>query len=460
MRLFAKKSVWVVPASSAACLAAWMKNFRFRTGLSRLRQHGASLAISGASQAISSLSNFCITLYLMRVMEKEQFGLYGLGFGIVLMLAGIITASISVQFVVNLPDQPHGQRACYAMHHAAAIALVGAVLTGIAAMLSVVLSNWHLPGGTIAKQLVLPVASAAAIYGLRDLLMRFAFSERDEMLVLRSNVAVGLVVLCTLFAAVQIGIELNAGIALCLYSAGQLAGCLVGLSRQGMPWREFRLRQMQHAFSHSWQGGRWSVLTSLIYSMRTQVHNFVVPPLLGIAALAEINAARLLVTPAVMAIPPFTQVLMPRLAEQRSRGVSTLVRTARMAIIGLSVVALLYSTMLMLSLSWLLPLVLGEPYRHVGGLVLAWCVVTVFLALRNGLSITLQVLRAFRGLMFANLVAAILAVVVAIFLVEPLGANGVVSALGLAELLLCLVLVMMIRIRVHAELAGKSTAKQ
>ncbi|MEF8698647.1 MAG: hypothetical protein V5B33_04830 [Candidatus Accumulibacter sp. UW20] len=416
--------------------------------------------MSGASQAISSLTNFCITLYLIRVMEKEQFGLYGLGFGIVLMLASTMTASISVQFVVNLPDQPHGQRACYAMHHAAAIALVGAVLTGVAVMVSLVLSSWPVPGGTIAKQLALPVASAAAIYGLRDLLMRVAFSERDEMLVLRSNVAVGLVVLCALFSAVQVGIELNAGIALYIYSAGQLAGGLVGLSRRGLPWREFRLRQMQQAFSDSWQGGRWSVLTSLIYNLRTQVHNFVVPPLLGVAALADINAARVLVTPAVMAIPPFTQVLMPRLAEQRSRGVSTLVRTAKMAIVGLSIVAFLYSTMLMLSLSWLLPLVLGEPYRHVGGLVLAWCVVTVFLALRNGLSITLQVLRAFRGLMFANLVAAMLAVVAAILLVEPLGARGVVGALGLAELLLCLVLVMMIRIRMRAEIAGKSAAGQ
>ncbi|MEF8761572.1 MAG: hypothetical protein V5B36_18165 [Candidatus Accumulibacter sp. UW25] len=433
-----------------------MKNI-FQAVRSGLRRYWNRLVVSSTSQAVSSLTNFGIALFLVRELEKEQYGLYGLGFSLTLIIVGLVTSSICVQFVVNLPDQSNDQRISYAMHHMGCVVLVGLVLMMIAALICFISFRSTIHGLTILRELSLPVTSAAAIHSVRDFMTRMAYSERREVAVLVSNISVALSVAAGLFGVLQTGIELTAGICLYVYALGQMFGCLFGLRVYALPWRHFSFGKMRLAFVESWRGGRWSVMTSLTYNLRTQAHNIVLPPLLGVSALADVNAARVLVTPAVMAIPAFTQVLLPRLAEQRGQGASKLFRTAGMAIGGLFAVALLYSAVLITCLPWLLPLALGVAYSGIGALVVAWCIVTAFLAMRNGLSITLQVLRAFRDLMLANLAAALLAIAAALLLVKTLGGLGAILALALAELMLCLVLILILRKRIQAEAVTKRT---
>lgn len=412
-----------------------------RGGLRRasaaLRRHGSALLLSVASQGISSLTTFGLTLCLVRLLDKNEFGLYSLGFASLLLLSGLVSSFICMQYVVNIPDQPLEQRESYAMHHVAGAALFGLILIGTMGGLSFS-GGLEILGADSFQGLALPVAVASATYSLRDLLTRVAYSERREFAVLVSNVTVGLTVLCVMVGAIVSGLLVTAGGALCIYALAQVAGSVIGLPLFRLPWHRFRWQGLYHVFLDCWRGGRWAVLTSLLYNLRAQVHNFVIPPLLGMAALADVNAARVLVTPGVMAIPPLTQVLTPRLADQRSRGMSALLRGAAMAVGGLSGIAFAYALILMTCLPWLLPYALGDSYRHIEGQVLAWCLVTLLLALRNGLSLALQVLRAFRELMLANLVAGVLSIVVAIFFVRTLGGVGAIIAHGLAELVLCI----------------------
>lgn len=414
---------------------------------------GKAFSVSMLNQLVSSGTNFAIILYLVRVMEKSDFGLYSLGFALMLLLAGLISSSIAVQFVVNLPDQPQAQRAEYALSHAVAVFVLGVAMTAMAALISTVPLS-PIIGDAHTPQIILPLVAAGAFYSLRDLLMRVAYAERRESVVLMSTLAATAGTAAALIYYWQAHYPLTAVRALLALAAGQVAGSLAGLAQLRLPYRSFNVKGVRRAFSDSWAGGRWNILTNIVYNLRSQAHNFVVAPLLGMAALAEVNAARLLVTPAVMTIPPLTQVLMPRLAAKREQGTSVIAHYALFSVGGLSAFALLYSALLLTLLPWALPLTLGEAYQHIGILVGAWCLVAVVLALRNGLTMVLQVVRAFRDLLFANAAAAVVAILLAVALTFTLGSLGAIIAVAIAEIVLSIFLVKLLRARLATRLGG------
>lgn len=410
---------------------------------------GKALSVSALNQVVSSGTNFAIVLYLVRVMEKPDFGLYSLGFALILLLAGLISSSIAVQFVVNLPDQPREQRGEYAMHHSTAVFVLGTALVIVGLLIVAPSAPLHI-GGVDLQKIVLPLVIAAAFYSQRDMLMRVAYAERREIVVLASTLAVTGGVAGVFIYQSLVHQPISAVGGLFAIVVGQLSGCVAALLLLRLPYKKLNFIGLRHAFTDSWSGGRWNILTNIVYNLRAQAHNFVVAPLLGMAALAEINAARVLVTPAVMAIPPLTQILMPRLADKRNQGVGAITRYAVLAIGGLAAVSLLYSLLLLTALPWVLPLTLGGSYQNVGGLVIAWCLVTVVLALRNGLTIVLQVIRAFRDLLIANVAAAVMAIGCSIALATSFGSLGAIIALAVAEIGLCVFLVKLLRKRLPA----------
>ena len=424
---------------------------RLKTRLLQKRLIVKSLSISFISQAVSSLTNFCIVLYLVRVLDKIQFGQYSFGFALILFISGLICAFIGVQFVVNLPDQSLDSRANYTLHHLVLIIMGGFIVICVA-FISKIIIKTTFPDLSVIT-LIFPVAVASVLYALRDLLMRFAFSERREGLVFVSNVVVA-VTITTLFFIISVtGNSIKASSALYAYAIGQAAGSIYVIMIFNLPWREANLLKIIQAFYESWTGGRWHILTTLVYSLRAQAHNFVVTPILGFAALAEVNAARILLTPAIMAIPPSTQVIMPRFAEQRAKGNKKLFQTSMIWIVTLSSIAIIYSILLLFFSPWVVPLALGKEYSHTGPLIIIWCFAIVFSVFRNGVSVALLVIRSFRRLLYANIVATIMTIVFAITFARIFGAGGAVFALALSEFLLSIMLFVLLK----TQLANKKT---
>lgn len=423
---------------------------RILAKIGRVKELGKAVALSILSQAVSSGTNFLVVVYLVRMMDKHDFGLYSLGFALMLLFAGFITSSIGVQFVVNVPDQLPVRRAAYAMHHSLAVAILGSILIAMALLL-VVISDLLAFGNEDGRTIGLPLAVAAALYSQRDILMRVAYVEKRELVVLVSTMAVtaGIAGVFLYFWFTERRPSVPG--ALFAIATGQAAGCLAGLVMLRLPIRGVSAEGIRVAFKDAWVGGRWNLLTSAVYSLRTQAHNFVVAPLLGMGALADINAARVLVTPALMAIPPLTQVMLPRLAGKRHTGMSTILKYGKLAIGGLTAFAVLYAILMLVTMPTVLHLALGEDYRHVGALVMAWCLVTVALAVRNGLTLVLEVVRAFPELSVANVLAAAVAVFSAMALSMSFGGLGAIVAMAVAEISLCLVLAWLLRTKVAAQ---------
>jgi len=408
-----------------------------RSGFTTLRRHCRAIMLSGGSQIVSSLTNFGIALYLVRILDKPQFGLYGLGFASVMIIAVMLSALFSVQFVVNVSDQEIENRSSYALHHIAAVAI-----SGLAMMIAVMLAVNSVQKNIIPviEAFALPITVAAATFALRDILMRVAFVNRREIIVFINAATVAFSIATVYLLLGYKNIELTALKALYIYAIGQFAGIIQGLIMLKLPWKTLGKKGLIEAFSHSWKGGRWHVMTSMVHGIRIHIHNFIIPPILGLAVLAEINAARILLSPVVLAIPPIYQLIMPRLAERRTQGLFEITRMIVIVISGLTVFATFYCAGLFLTRDTLLPLLLGKSYSNLNYIIIAWSVYSIVLVLRNGLTMAMEVLKFFRGIFSANVVAASVAIVLAVWLSIGHGGTGIVWALVIAEFTLCLIL--------------------
>lgn len=407
--------------------------------LGALRRHSGALALSGASQVVSSLTNFAIVMYLVRVLERAEFGLYSLGFAAYLVIFALIAFVVAVQYVVNNPDRAEHEQRSYAMHHVAAVVVIGAVIVMFASMLKATLT---VDTGLIHRVmgLAFPVALAAAGFAIRDMAVRVAYVERREWLVLGSAMSVAVISAIAFLTASAMSIDPSAPMALGIVALTQLVGAAFTLLMLRLPWRQLTMTGLRQAFVDSWRGGRWHAITSIVYSVRANAHNFIILPILGLGALAEVNAARILVMPAVMAIPPLYQVVMPRLAEKRIRDFGRIQRNIWIAVGGLAGFALTYSLALLLALNLVLPMALGPSYANLEPIVMAWCAFTVALAARNGLAMGLELRKGFGALLAVNTIAAVVAVILAAVLSMLWGSLGAVWAMALAELVLCLLL--------------------
>lgn len=412
-------------------MTAWLQAMR-----GSVRRHGGALAWSGASQAISSLTTFATTLYLLRAVDKQQFGVYGFALALTLLLAGPLGDFVALQLVVNLPDQPKPRRGIYAAHHAAAIGLIGGAIVAAAAAFSVLArASWP-----AAAALALPMAGAAALYCGRDLLVRVAYCERRERTAASSSLAALATIAVTFAALAGFGVPLDAATGIGVYALGQLAGLSWAAAALRLPLGEVHCRGLGQAFADVWRGGRWSICTSVAATLRSNTHTFVVGGLCGMAALAEVNAARVLITPALLAIPPFSQVFLPRLAARRGDGPKAVLRVAVLSTAALVAIALSYCAALLLASPWLLPLALGRGYAAAGALLPAWCAIAVLMAARNCLANVMQAMREFRRLMLLQLAITALSLGLAAWLCSGLGGIGALLGLCGAELLLCLLL--------------------
>jgi len=405
----------------------------------KLRQNGGALAFSGASQVISSLTNFGVVLYLVRVLQKEEFGMYSLGFSVYLILAAILAALFAVQYVVNNPDQPQYEQRIYALHHVAAMTLSCTGIVLLALFLKAVLDNVSFRFQMV-NELIVPVALCTFSFAIRDMATRIAFVERKENIVMGSIITIAVITASMFFMTHSLTVPSSAMMGLVIIAMSQFAGAVYIMTRLRLPWSSMNVKDLRRAFIQSWQGGRWHALTSVVYSIRNQAHNFIVLPILGLAALAEINAARVLVTPALMVIPPLYQVAMPRLADIRKFKPNSFHHYILITTFSLIFFALVYSLILLLMVDTLLPLVLSSDYAGLGYLVIAWSAATIFMAARNGLSMGLEISRVFKNLLAVNVIAAFIVVFVTALLAKLWGNVGAIWGIALVEFMLCLML--------------------
>ncbi|MFC5498391.1 lipopolysaccharide biosynthesis protein [Caenimonas terrae] len=406
-----------------------------------------SVLSSLMNQAVSSGTNFALTVYLARTLTTADFGLYGIGFAITLLYAGVCDALFLTQMVVHAPEKLPDDRLPYAARMLSALVLF-CVLTASLTILLLCLdaTSSHLAGQYFA--LALSIVAASVSFALKDFFIRHAYTVRRENWALWVNI----VVAATLAAALAVKYMLFGGFgpagALWVYALSNLAGAAVGFVIVGLPMASVCMKEIYKDVRHAWVGGRWAFVGVAVTWSQTQLYMYVTAMFVGPAGVGLANAARILVTPAMFLMPAVTQIVMPRLATLRTTNLARMIQMSTIFSAGLVAFAALYSIALISTGDFIAPM-LTRHYRYVdvAPLVGAWCVMLVFQFSRIGAVTCLQILKEFRAVTLSNSISLLAAVPIAVILMQMIGVSGAILGGAIGEMVFSVLLYKVVKMK-------------
>lgn len=398
------------------------------------RALGRTLSVSVLNQMVSSGTNFVLGVYLVRMLPPADFGLYGIGFAVSLFYGGIGNALFLIQMVVHAPSKVPGDRTAYA-GRILVLVLCFCGITVLVCGLALGLSGIMLGFSTSLTLLGGAVLAASIAYLLKDFFVRHSYNVGRERWALAIHSVIALAAVSLLLIQHRSMNQFNAAIALWIYAGAQACGASLGYALSGLSVRH-RLADLRDDLRDAFLGGKWASITNIVYFMRTQAHTMVVASLLGTVGVAKLNAARLLVAPAVMITPALSQVAMPRLAAVRERDNLQLIRSGRVVTFVLLSLAMLYCGLLLTGYRLVVDTIWGDKYQQLFTITALWCLYTCLLAFRNGLEMVGQVLKEFKRLSQANTWSAIASVVMTYWLTVSYGLPGALAGLAIGEMVL------------------------
>lgn len=399
--------------------------------------HRKALSTSVLNQGVTSATNFALQFFLVRALSPEDYGTYGLGLALCYLYSGVGNALFLTRMVVCTPEKPHGDRIPYAGRVLAAVAQFSALTLLLAAA-----ATWpaHALGYEGSAGLILAVAAASVSFLLKDFFVRQAYTDRTEGRALAVNMSMAACLVVLLAGLYATHLRLSAAGALAVFAASQLVGAAVGLVLAHLPLRVLQWRPLRGDAREWREHGRWALTGTAATWGQAQAYSYVTLWTVGTAGVGQANAARLLVAPFFLLVPAINQVMMPRLAQMRTRDPKGMVRLGRMVTAALVGLALLYCGAVLLGSEQVVPLMLGPRYSGMRPLVAVWCVVILATLLRDGAFNVMQVMKQFRSVTLTNAVSASVAVVAVWILGRAWGVHGAVLGTAVGELVLAGVL--------------------
>lgn len=396
-----------------------------------------ALSISVLNQVVSSGANFLLGIYLVHTIAPAAFGLYGIGFAIIIFYAGIGKALFLTQMAVNAADRPVVERDAYTARVLVSVTVFCMVTFAVIAILVAALSGWSSWVAEYAAFCV-AVAAASCAFHLKDYFVSQAFVVQRESRALAVNVAVAVVLAGLLWLRHRYAdtAALTAAGALAIYAGSNFGGALFGGVLMRPPLQALRGADMRGEVREGWLNGRWDLITHGIYTLRTQAHTMVAAVLVGPQGVGFLNAARLLITPVALLIMAAGQIMLPRLAEMRQRGRRVLLGGGALTTLGLLAISAPYATAVAVYAEPVAELVLGPQYEGVYPLVIAWCLFLVVSTASEGGSLLVRAAKMFKWLTWINAISALAVLAVMPVLTWGFGLQGTLYGLILAELIL------------------------
>lgn len=382
---------------------------------------------SVVDQVLLSGLNFAIGIALIRYASKETYGLYSQ-----LFAAGVLSTTL-LEALIGSALTTLSARLPAAEGHAlvARTLRIQWVASGVLALVAGVgIGVLSVTVGLSENPTALALAFAAFIFalGCREYCRTALFiASRPEQVV---KVDAAFVVFTLLGSALFLLIEhitvteimcllaLTNGLAALLYSH-----YLVNSEGARVAWRRYL-----DDFQLLWSLGRWALIGSVAGWLVNNSYLYAAGGFLGVAALADLNAARLLLIPIAILGVAWARVARPPMGQMINAGEWGGLRSfMRKSMLALEVFTVGYVAALWLAFPWLSTHVLGEKYQHIVHLLLLWGVYFAVNAARNVGTIALTSFGAFKALFWQG-IASLPILVVACWLLMP--RFGVMGALG------------------------------
>lgn len=404
----------------------------------RLISLGASGALAAMSTGLMSAAGFGMAVVFARTLDATEFGQYGIGIALVMVIGGLLNDLFGIAFVLDLEGVAQESRRQFISTSVFCLVLgalgLGAIVLGGARLAG------FASGGAHVQLSAAAIVFGGTAFAAQEMLCRAAYSERKVSAALGRSIAFVVTVAILIGGAHLSDVRLDVQGALWVYGVAMaVSGVYVWLALKLGPlqWDPGSARTVLRALSSI---GLSQVFVGLSNLARTQSVIVVTGVVFGAVAAGEIAAGRLLVAPAMMAIPPLTYLAMPRMTVLALReGGGLLVARLTVLLIALvSTFVIVYASAALLYFDEVVSLLLGGRYADILPITAAWAAVLLAVSLRSVCAMALQVARERRLLVNVSILALFAYLGLAAVALSLPSHEGVVYALAASEMVLVL----------------------
>lgn len=379
-----------------------------------------------ADQAVASITNFVTGVIIARSSSKEEFGLYMLGFSLVMLVTDLQTSLIATPYMVYAPrlkGQSHALYAGSTLMHQVVFCLLGMLALACAA----VTSRFGV-GPRGLEPVLWALGAMVGLIMLREFVRRICFAGLKLRSVLVFDICIGIAQIGGLLLLARLG-------ALSAKTAYWLIGPVCGIAAFSWLWMEKKFFHPQLAQSiadlrRNWTFGRWVFASGLVYTASANLYPWLLAFFHGAAAAGVFAACVGVVSASNPALLGLQNFVGPKTAHEYAlKGQYGLRKFVLRISAMLSVPAALLSLVLILWGDRFVAMLYGSRYSG-NGLVVAVLAINL-LVTAVGFSFSRALLAMERaGVDFGlNLVALATMLTLGLWLVRTEGALG--AAIGL-----------------------------
>jgi O-antigen/teichoic acid export membrane protein len=236
--------------------------------------------LSLADQAVASITNFVTGVIIARSSSKEEFGLYMLGFSLILLVTDLQTSLIATPYMVYAPRLKARAHALYA--GSTLVHQVVFSLLGMAALACAAFASRFGVGPRGLETVLWALGAMVGLVMLREFVRRICFAGLKLRSVLIFDICVGLAQIGGLLSLARLGV-------LSASTAYWLIGPVCGIAALLWLWLErhaFRVRLTQSAadLKRNWSFGRWVFASGLVYTASANLYPWLLAFFHGAAA--------------------------------------------------------------------------------------------------------------------------------------------------------------------------------
>ena len=388
-----------------------------------------------------SALNFVIGILLMNLVAKDDYGLYGQLYAGGLLVGLVVDSWIAGPLTTVAPSVHDDTRKSLLRHYwYKQIAWTLAMASLAFVIVEFVPAATHYSN----KSWLLGAVFGAYLLGngIREYGRTVGFIQSDIVSVIRQDVlyvslvSLGLAVLyfSKHFDLVTVFALLAGSSFLCTLASRQhfLAHTTADVEAHAKEKMQQAIENHQETISGH---GRWAVSGVIVGWLSNYSYVYLSGAWLGVAAIADLNASRLMLMPIPLAVAAWSRVARPEasrlMAASDWRGLK---RLTFFSIAGIELIVLAYVGLLLLGLPWLESHVISAKYSGLDPLVLTWGAYFAINAARWVGTSWLSSGGAYKQMFYLGSITLTLVLLITAFSIPRLGAQGAILALIVVEI--------------------------
>ena len=386
--------------------------------------------IASLDQILISLTNFGLTILLLKFLPKVEFGYFNIILTVITFATWVQNALINTPINVLLASKNLEEEKIFTSSLFKGQIIFISTSSFLTILFSIILYNLFYNNFI----LLIIAASSFALIGIlsRSYFRQLSYAQERPQKALKQDI------LFTIFFAIFIvlAIIINTFNIITVIIGMGLCNIFVFTFYNLKENIKVKFTQIKAAYTETWQYGKWSLVGITVTYIQTYSYQYLIALLIGSIAVADNSASRLLMSPLSFILAGWGSIVRPRGSKLREKNLlNKFFNELIFVSIIITVIIIVYMIIIFISSDIIQSLLFKDKYEDSFEYTFYWGGIFIFQFIRSNASYGLQVIKKFKNLALINSFTMIITILTSYFLIIDYKIKGALIASMIGEII-------------------------